>query len=130
MALPVLVSIRIAYLAVLRVFGWLALLARSDRAEDAETLILRHQVAVLQRQVSKPMLSRAGRAVLAALARPLQPSHGGFQAALHYHGEHDDHGDDAADAPCPGDVGLQQEDAQQDRDGALEPGVQDEVSSP
>jgi hypothetical protein len=35
------------YLAVLRVLGWLALLARSDRAKDAEILILRHQVAVL-----------------------------------------------------------------------------------
>jgi hypothetical protein len=31
---------RFAYLAVLRVFGWLALLARSDRAKDAEILIL------------------------------------------------------------------------------------------
>ena len=30
------------YLAVLRVFGWLALLARSDRAKDAEILLLRH----------------------------------------------------------------------------------------
>ena len=39
---------RFAYLAVLRFFGWLALLARSDRAKDAEILILRHQVAVLQ----------------------------------------------------------------------------------
>jgi hypothetical protein len=53
----VLVSIRIAYLAVLRVFGWLALLARSDRVKDAEILILRHQVAVLQRQVKTPRLS-------------------------------------------------------------------------
>ena len=40
---------RFAYLMVLCVFGWLALLARSDRAKDAEILILRHQVAVLQR---------------------------------------------------------------------------------
>jgi putative transposase len=48
---------RFAYLAVLRVFGWIALLARSDRAEDAEILILRHQVAVLQRQVKAPRLS-------------------------------------------------------------------------
>ena len=39
---------------MLRVFGWLALLARSDRAKDAEILILRHQVAVLQRQVKAP----------------------------------------------------------------------------
>jgi hypothetical protein len=53
-ALSVLVSLRLAYLAVLRVFGWLALLARSDRAKDAGILILRHQVAVLQRRVRTP----------------------------------------------------------------------------
>jgi putative transposase len=68
------VSLRLAYLAVLRVFGWLALLARSDRAKDVEILILRHQVAVLQRQVRTPRLSRADRAVLAALARLLPES--------------------------------------------------------
>ena len=45
---------------MLRVFGWLALLARSDRAKDAEILLLRHQVAVLQRQAGTPKLSAAG----------------------------------------------------------------------
>jgi transposase len=59
---------------VLRVFGWLALLAWSDRAKDAEILILRYQVAVLQRRVKSPRLSWADRAVLAALARLLPGS--------------------------------------------------------
>ena len=66
-------SLRVAYLAVLRVSGWLALLARSDRAEDAEILILRHQLAVLQRHARAPRLSWADRAVLSALAR-LRPT--------------------------------------------------------
>jgi putative transposase len=56
---------------VLRVLGWFALLARSDRGKDAEILILRHQAAVLQRQVKALRLSWADRAVLAALARLL-----------------------------------------------------------
>jgi putative transposase len=70
-ALSVLVSMRFAYMVVLRVFGWLALLARSNRAKDAEILTLQHQVALLQRQVKTPRLSWAERAVLAALARQL-----------------------------------------------------------
>src|SRR5256885_10144639 len=68
-------TLRFAYLAVLRVCSWLALLARSDRAKDAEVLIVRHQVAMLQRQVRTPRLSWADRAVLAALARLLPGSH-------------------------------------------------------
>ena len=68
-------SLRFAYLAGLRVFGWLVLLARSDRAKDAEILILRHQVAVLQRQAGTPKLSWADRAILSALARLLSSGH-------------------------------------------------------
>jgi transposase InsO family protein len=68
------VSLRFAYLVVLRLFGWLALLARSDRAKDAEILILRHQVAVLRRQVKTPRMSWADRAILAVLARLLPRS--------------------------------------------------------
>lgn len=68
-------TLRFVYLAVLRVFGWLALLARSDRAKDAEILILRHQVTVLQRQAGTPRLSWADRAVLAALTRLLPSGH-------------------------------------------------------
>ena len=68
-------TLRFTYLVVLRVFSWLALLARSDGAKDAEILILRHQVAVLQRQVKTPRLSWADRAILAALARLLPSGH-------------------------------------------------------
>jgi hypothetical protein len=69
----------IAYLALLRVFGWLALLARSDRAKDAEILILRHHVAVLQRQVKKPAQYEAHyngrRPHRSRQLRPLRPDH-------------------------------------------------------
>ena len=65
------VLLRFAYMAALRIFGLLALLARSNHAKDAEILLLRHQVAVLQRQVKSPRLSWADRALLSALARLL-----------------------------------------------------------
>ena len=46
--------VRPVYLFMIKLFGWLALLARSDPANDTEIVVLRHEVAVLRRQIARP----------------------------------------------------------------------------
>jgi putative transposase len=65
------VSFRLLYLIFVTVFGWLRLLASSTAARDIEFLLLRQEVAVLRRPVSKPRLCWPDRAILSALTHLL-----------------------------------------------------------
>ena len=59
------------YRLVRLVIDLLVLRGRRDRSKDVEILVLRHQLAVLQRQISRPRFEPDDRAVLTALARAL-----------------------------------------------------------
>jgi hypothetical protein len=59
------------YLLATRVLAWLALMCRSSAAKNAEILILRHEVALLRRQVTAPKPTWSERALLSALTRLL-----------------------------------------------------------
>jgi hypothetical protein len=67
------VPLRLAYLGVTNALALLRLLPMSDRDKDTEILVLRHEIAVLQRQLGaqKPRFGPSDRALLAALLHRL-----------------------------------------------------------
>jgi hypothetical protein len=54
-----------------RLLELLVLGCRSEREKEIEILLLRHQLRVLERQVVRPQLTQADRALLAAFSRVL-----------------------------------------------------------
>ncbi|WP_344860420.1 hypothetical protein, partial [Planomonospora alba] len=59
--------LRLVYLIVTAVFAFLRLPPGNDHDKEIEILVLRHQLTVLQRQVSKPAFTSGDRFVLAGL---------------------------------------------------------------
>jgi hypothetical protein len=60
--------LRFLFLLALRLPEWLRLSRRSTASKDAEILLLRHQIAVLERHsTTRPKLTWADRALFAAL---------------------------------------------------------------
>jgi putative transposase len=65
------VALKLIYLMFAKLLGWMLLRIRSDTTKDIEILVLRHQLAVLQRRTPRPRMSWADRAMIAALAQLL-----------------------------------------------------------
>jgi putative transposase len=66
-----LVALRLIYQMFSKLLGWIVLRTRSDTTKEIEILVLRHQLAVLQRRTPRPRMSWTDRALIAALTRLL-----------------------------------------------------------
>ena len=67
------------YLVARRLIELVVIVVRSEERNEIEILVLRHELAVLRRQVARPRTSRADRVWLSALARALpRPRWGAF----------------------------------------------------
>jgi putative transposase len=65
------VAVSLFYWSLRRLLELLVLRRRSEREKEIEILVLRHQLQVLERQVARPQLTQADRALLAAFSRVL-----------------------------------------------------------
>jgi hypothetical protein len=65
------VALSFLYWALRRLLELLTLRLRSEQSKEIEILVLRHQLHVLGREIARPRLEPADRALLAALSRVL-----------------------------------------------------------
>ena len=66
-------ALKLIYQMFAKLLSWMVLHVRSDTAKEIEILVLRHQLAVLQRRTPQLRISWSDRAVIAALGRILPP---------------------------------------------------------
>jgi putative transposase len=64
-------TLQLIYLMFSKLLSWIVLHTRSDATKDIEILVLRHQLAVLQRRTPRPRTTWTDRALIAALTRLL-----------------------------------------------------------
>ena len=69
-----LVSWSVLYLLLGRILQLVALFGRGDHVKEIEIVVLRHQIAVLRRQIDRHDLNDGDRVLLAALSRLLPRS--------------------------------------------------------
>jgi hypothetical protein len=65
------VGLALLYWSLRRLLELVVLAFRSEREKDMEIVVLRHQLEMLKRQVARPELRPADRALLAAFSRVL-----------------------------------------------------------
>ena len=76
-------ALRLIYQMLSKLLAWMVVRTRSDRHKEIEILVLRHQLAVLQRRTPRPRLTWTDRALIAALAAPRLCSATGSTVARH-----------------------------------------------